>query len=127
MEKFCSIIQNHNITFAYVVPPTILLLSKHPVVDKYNFSSLKMLNSGAAPLTRELVDAVYERLKVPVKQGYGLSETSPTTHTQVGPPYHLALGVNHPLTSYTAMGTMAFDNRRRRPHAPQPNRQIHVS
>ncbi|KAK5008042.1 hypothetical protein LTR39_005264 [Cryomyces antarcticus] len=41
-----------------------------------------MLNSGAAPLTKEIVDAVHSRLKLKVKQGYGLSETSPTTHTQ---------------------------------------------
>lgn len=39
-----------------------------------------MVNSGAAPLTRGLVDAFYTRLKIPVKQGYGLSESSPTTH-----------------------------------------------
>ena len=83
LEKFCSLIQEHKITFAYVVPPVVLLLGKHPVVDNYDLSSLKMLNSGAAPLTKELVYAVYERLKVPIKQGYGLSETSPTTHTQV--------------------------------------------
>ena len=82
IEKFCSIIQNHRITFAYVVPPVVLLLGKHPIVDKYDLSSLRMLNSGAAPLTQELVEAVYKRLKVPIKQGYGLSETSPTTHTQ---------------------------------------------
>ena len=83
VEQFCSAIQKHKITFAYVVPPVVLLLSKHPIVDKYDLTSLRMLNSGAAPLTRELVDAVYKRLKVPIKQGYGLSETSPTTHTQV--------------------------------------------
>ena len=83
IEKFCSIVQNYKITFAYVVPPIVLLLSKHPIVDKYDLSTLRMMNSGAAPLTRELVDALYERIKVPVKQGYGLSETSPTTHTQV--------------------------------------------
>lgn len=83
IEKFCSVVQNQKITFAYVVPPVVLLLSKHPVVDKYDLSSLRMVNSGAAPLTREIVDALYKRLKVPVKQGYGLSETSPTTHTQV--------------------------------------------
>ncbi|KAL2045451.1 hypothetical protein ABVK25_012095 [Lepraria finkii] len=82
IEKFCSIIQNHKITFAYVVPPVVLLLGKHPIIDKYDLSSLRMLNSGAAPLTQELVEAVYKRLKVPIKQGYGLSETSPTTHTQ---------------------------------------------
>jgi 4-coumarate--CoA ligase len=82
LEKFCKIIQEQKITFAYIVPPVVLLLGKHPIVDKYDLSSLRMLNSGAAPLTRELVDAVYNRLKVPIKQGYGLSETSPTTHTQ---------------------------------------------
>ena len=83
LDKFCSIIQNQKITFSYIVPPVVLLLGKHPVVDKYDLSSLRILNSGAAPLTRELVDTVYKRLKVPIKQGYGLSETSPTTHTQV--------------------------------------------
>ncbi|KAI9814824.1 MAG: hypothetical protein M1827_003090 [Pycnora praestabilis] len=82
LEKFCSIIQEHKITFAYIVPPVVLLLGKSPVIGKYNLSSLRMLNSGAAPLTKDLVDAVYKRLKVPIKQGYGLSETSPTTHTQ---------------------------------------------
>ena len=83
IEKFCSTIQDQRITFAYIVPPVVLLLAKHPIVDKYDLSSLRMLNSGAAPLTEELVEAVYKRLKAPIKQGYGLSETSPSTHTQV--------------------------------------------
>ena len=83
LETFCSVVQEHRITFAYIVPPIVLLLGKHPVVDGYDLSSLRMLNSGAAPLTYELVEAVHRRLKVPIKQGYGLSETSPTTHTQV--------------------------------------------
>ena len=82
LEKFCQAVQDLKITMAFVVPPVILVLSKSPVVDKYDLSSLRMMNSGAAPLTRELVDALYARLKVPVKQGYGLSETSPTTHGQ---------------------------------------------
>jgi 4-coumarate--CoA ligase len=82
LPKFCSLIQEYGITFAYVVPPVVLHLAKNPIVDQYNLRSLRMMNSGAAPLTKELVDAVYERLKVPIKQGYGLSETSPTTHTQ---------------------------------------------
>ncbi|KAI9787956.1 MAG: hypothetical protein M1816_007356 [Peltula sp. TS41687] len=80
LEKFCRAVQSFKITFAFVVPPIVLLLSKHPVVDQYDLSSLRMLTSGAAPLTKELMDAFYRRLKVPIKQGYGLSETSPTTH-----------------------------------------------
>jgi len=82
IENWCKIVQDERITMAYVVPPVVLLLSKHPCVSKYDLSSLRMLNSGAAPLTKELVESMYNRIKVPVKQGYGLSETSPTTHTQ---------------------------------------------
>jgi len=82
LERFCQIIQQKKITFAMLVPPIILLLAKSPVASKYDLSSLRMINSGAAPLTREVVDAFYEKHKVPVKQGYGLSETAPSTHTQ---------------------------------------------
>jgi len=82
LNKFCALTQEYKITMIYLVPPVLLLLAKSPDVSKYNLSSLRMLNSGAAPLTRELVEAVWNRIHVPVKQGYGLSETSPTTHTQ---------------------------------------------
>lgn len=86
MDKFdlsaaCSLIQKHKITMVYAVPPVILLLAKSPVIDQYDLSSIRMINSGAAPLTKDLVDAVWDRLKLPIKQGYGLSETSPVTHT----------------------------------------------
>ncbi|KAM3414942.1 hypothetical protein BST61_g10082 [Cercospora zeina] len=92
IEAWCRIVQDHKITMCYVVPPVVLLLTKHPVVDKYNLSSLRMMNSGAAPLTRELVDATYKRIGVPIKQGYGLSETSPTTHTQPWDSWQSAMG-----------------------------------
>lgn len=82
LDKFCSHVQTHKITFAYVAPPVVLLLGKSPIVDKYDLSSIRMMNSGAAPLTKDLVDTVYKRLKIPIKQGYGLSETSPAVHIQ---------------------------------------------
>jgi len=103
LAKFCQHIQTHHITFAYVVPPVVLMLGKHPIVSNYDLSSLRMLNSGAAPLTRELVDAVYKRLKVPIKQGYGLSETSPTTHTQPWEDWESTIGsVGRLLPNQTA-------------------------
>jgi 4-coumarate--CoA ligase len=83
LEKFCSVVQDRGVTFVNVVPPVVLLLGKHPIVDRYDLSSLRMINSGAAPLRKNLVDVVYKRLKIPIKQGYGLSETSPVTHEQV--------------------------------------------
>lgn len=58
-------------------------MSRSDAVKNYDLSSLKMLTSGAAPLTRELVEDIYKKLNVKVNQAYGLSETSPMTHTQV--------------------------------------------
>ncbi|KAK0656753.1 hypothetical protein B0T16DRAFT_44595 [Cercophora newfieldiana] len=82
MEKLLQAIQAYRITVTYVPPPIILAFGKHPLVDKYDLTSLKVLHSGAAPLTRELTETVWNRLKIPVKQGFGLSETSPVTHCQ---------------------------------------------
>ncbi len=84
LELLCQTIQQSRLTMAYVVPPVVLLLAKHPVVAEYDLSSLRMLHSSAAPLTNDLVELVYGRLKVPVKQGYGLSEASPGVASQVG-------------------------------------------
>jgi len=83
MEKACQIIEKHAVTFAYVPPPVVLAFGKHPVVDEYDLTSLRMLHSGAAPLTRELIETLWNRLKIPVKQGYGLSETAAATHMQL--------------------------------------------
>ncbi|KAG5976206.1 hypothetical protein E4U55_007434 [Claviceps digitariae] len=83
IEKACQLIEKHGITFLYVPPPIVLALGKHPVVDKYDIKSVRWINSGAAPLGVDLVEAVWNRLSIGVKQGYGLSETSPVTHTQL--------------------------------------------
>lgn len=58
-------------------------LAKHPTVASYNLSSLRMITCGAAPLSKELIMAVYNRLSIPTKQAYGLSETTAATHVQV--------------------------------------------
>lgn len=82
LETACKLIQNHKITFLYVPPPIVLALGKQPLVDNYDLSTLRWINSAAAPVSKELVLAVWDRLKVGVKQGYGLSETSPTINSQ---------------------------------------------
>jgi acyl-coenzyme A synthetase/AMP-(fatty) acid ligase len=83
LDEFCSNIQRHKITAAYIVPPVALLLAKHPVVDEYDLSSLKVMHSAASPLAGDLIEKVYERLKAPIRQSYGMSEASPAIATQV--------------------------------------------
>lgn len=83
VQSFCSLIQERKITYTYVAPPVLVHLAKNPVVGKFDLSSLRMITCGAAPLSKDLIMAVYNRLKVPTKQAYGLSETSPVSHDQV--------------------------------------------
>jgi 4-coumarate--CoA ligase len=63
LENFCSLVQEHRATFAYLAPPVDLLLEKDPIVSKYDLSSLQMVAFPAAPLSRELADAMYERIE----------------------------------------------------------------
>ncbi len=83
LEQFCSSIEGNKITVAYLVPPVVLLLAKSPVVDKYNLKSLRMMHCAAAPLSNDLIDMAYKRLRVPIIQTYGMSETSPGIASQV--------------------------------------------
>jgi len=80
LEGFLGAIQEHQVNRAFVVPPIALALAKHPLVDRYDLSSLEMIMSGAAPLGAELEEACAARLGCRVLQGYGMTELSPVTH-----------------------------------------------
>jgi acyl-CoA synthetase (AMP-forming)/AMP-acid ligase II len=84
LETFLRAIQQHRATWAFVVPPIALALAKHPAVDGYDLSSLRQVLSGAAPLSADLARAVTGG-SVPDAQGYGMTGTSPVTHTNSGP------------------------------------------
>ncbi len=80
LEPFLRLMEDHRITRAYLVPPIILALAKHPLVEKFDLSAMRLIMSGAAPLDAGLARACEERLGCQVIQGYGLTETSPVTH-----------------------------------------------
>ncbi|MFQ5503914.1 MAG: 4-coumarate--CoA ligase family protein [Planctomycetota bacterium] len=80
LGQFLRVVQEHRISYANLVPPIVLELSRSPLVDEYDLSSLRMISSGAAPLGMDVAQRCSERLNCPVVQGYGLTETSPVTH-----------------------------------------------
>jgi acyl-CoA synthetase (AMP-forming)/AMP-acid ligase II len=85
LEQFLALVEEHRVTRAYVVPPIVLALAKHPLVDRYDLSSLRQVLSGAAPLGSQLAGEAAARVGCEVVQGYGLTETSPFTNfTPVG-------------------------------------------
>ncbi|GAA2450087.1 4-coumarate--CoA ligase family protein [Streptomyces mauvecolor] len=82
LDQFLGAIEKHRITGLYVAPPIVLALAKHPAVARYDLSSLEYIVSAAAPLDSRLAAACSARLKLPpVRQGYGMTELSPGTHT----------------------------------------------
>ncbi|NBB73217.1 MAG: AMP-binding protein [Bacteroidetes bacterium] len=80
MEDFLGLVQEHKIESGYLVPPIILGLAKHPIVDEYDVSSLDYITSGAAPLPASVAQGCAERIGCVVKQGYGMTELSPVSH-----------------------------------------------
>ncbi len=86
LEEFLRLLQDHRITRAYVAPPIVLALAKHPLVAKYDLSELKSVFSGAAPLDASMEEACTERLGCEVIQGWGLTETSPVVTTNYNTP-----------------------------------------
>lgn len=82
LEKYLSLIQEYKPRILHVVPPIILLLSKHPLIDKYDLSSVDYIISAAAPLGLEIEQSVQKRISTlkEVKQAYGMTELSPASH-----------------------------------------------
>jgi acyl-CoA synthetase (AMP-forming)/AMP-acid ligase II len=80
LEQFLDLVQRHSVTIGYLVPPIVLALAKHPLVDNYDISTLRNILSGAAPLPEPVATACVDRHGLMLRQGYGLTETSPVTH-----------------------------------------------
>ena len=47
LQQALELIQQHKVTRFFVVPPVVLALAKHPIVDQYDLSSIS--RSSAAP------------------------------------------------------------------------------
>jgi 4-coumarate--CoA ligase len=80
LQAFLTHVQTHRARRVYIAPPVAIALAKHPLVDQFDLSSLKVIMSAAAPLGAELGAEVERRLGCTVIQGYGMTELSPITH-----------------------------------------------
>lgn len=82
-EQFFRAVEEHKITFSFVVPPismyvsltSVIALVKSSLSDKYDISSIKSFASGAASLSRELCNMVKQMHRIGVTDGYGMTES----------------------------------------------------
>ena len=85
-EQFLSTMAEHKVTVGMLVPPICIFLAKHPMVDDYDLSALRMIFSGAAPLDAATEAACASRLGgVVMRQGSGMTELSPVSHLNPRP------------------------------------------
>ncbi|SNR30488.1 AMP-binding protein [Blastococcus mobilis] len=70
-EQCLRAIQDHGVTSTVVAPPVTVALAKHPLVDSYDLSSLRLLTSGGAPLGAGVQQACAERLGCRTARGGG--------------------------------------------------------
>lgn len=103
-EDYLKALETYRPTFLFVVPSLLLFLASHPSVTKEHLSSVEAITSGAAPLTEGLLQKFRQKISNPevvIRQGYGMTETSPVTFLmpQMTPPSKIGtIGVLYPGT-----------------------------
>ncbi|KAF7838052.1 4-coumarate--CoA ligase 2-like [Senna tora] len=76
--RVLEVIEKYKVTVVSIVPPILLAMVKSEDVERYDLSSIRMVVTGAAPVSVELEGAL--RAKLPhakFGQGYGMTEGGP--------------------------------------------------
>ncbi len=74
-------IRDQHVTLWPGVPTMYVALLQRPDVSEYGVDSIRICNSGSAPMPVELMERFETMTGAAILEGYGLSETSPVTHT----------------------------------------------
>jgi len=94
-EQVLDAIRTFRPTSFPAVPTIFVSLLNHPKLAGSGLEYVRHFNSGGAPCPVEVIDAWERRVGRPLNEGYGLSETSPVTHST-------------PQLAFRKLGTIGF-------------------
>jgi acyl-CoA synthetase (AMP-forming)/AMP-acid ligase II len=75
-ESFLHALSAYRVNRLSVVPPVMQFLAGHPLVERFDLTALESVGCGAAPLGSALERKAAERLRCPIFQGFGMTESS---------------------------------------------------
>ncbi|MBI3264135.1 MAG: long-chain fatty acid--CoA ligase [Acidobacteria bacterium] len=81
VDQVLAAIRDCRPTFFPAVPTIFVSLLAHPKVKDYGLDLVATFNSGGAPCPLETIEELERRIGRTLNEGYGLSETSPVTHS----------------------------------------------
>jgi fatty-acyl-CoA synthase len=76
-DRVLNAIEHHRVTLSNFIPTMLNILVNYPSMGDYDYSSLRLILSGGAPIAKEVVRKVIEKFGCDYIQTYGLTETSP--------------------------------------------------
>jgi acyl-CoA synthetase (AMP-forming)/AMP-acid ligase II len=75
VEAFVRLLADNAATVTSVAPPLLFALARHPVVEGYDLSALRLIIGGAAPLSPAVAEEAEERLGCVVADSLGATES----------------------------------------------------
>ena len=76
-ELVLHTMQKERVTITNMIPTMLNILVNTPGIETYDFSSLRVMLSGGAPIAPDVVKRIMETFKTDYIQTYGMTETSP--------------------------------------------------
>ncbi|WP_160112391.1 AMP-binding protein [Salicibibacter kimchii] len=99
-RRFCEIVENKRITFAFLVPTMIYMLLDYPHLKQYDLNSLNTIVYGAAPMAQSRVKDAIETFGPILTQIYSQAEIINQTTVLTKKEHEEALnGSEHRLSS----------------------------
>jgi len=102
LEEVLNVIKKEQPTSFPGVPTMYIAITNHPKAEEYGINSIRVCNSGSAPMPLGIMREFESKTGALILEGYGLSEASPVTHCN--PPFSDrkpgSIGIGIPLTEY---------------------------